>query len=234
MALQVYQEIFCKMVAAPAFRDRVLERSGEYLKGLDLTDRERRRLLAIAAQPGMRVNTAIHRANRITPLDHSVPFTLFLLGERLRDLLQRYWLENPTENLQIPAECERFAAFLEGEIQAGRLVVPYLEEVLAFERACTELKFFTEEELERLNPAADDLPPLVKIVTFHHDPVPLLETLANGQTPADVSEGQFHLLIDCRTGEPDFRLIDADALKAIFPDRDMSESPHPNGRESDT
>lgn len=33
-------------------------------------------------------------------------FTLFLPGERLRDLLQRYWLEDPTENPQIPAECE--------------------------------------------------------------------------------------------------------------------------------
>lgn len=154
MALEVYQEIFCRMVATPALRERVLERSGEYLSSLDLTARERRRLLAIAAQPGMRVNTAIHRANRITPLDHSVPFTLFLLGERLRDVLQRYWLEDPTENLQIPAECERFATFLEGEIQAGRIVDPYIEEVLAFERACTELKFFTEEELRRVNPAA--------------------------------------------------------------------------------
>jgi hypothetical protein len=228
MSLEVYQEIFCKMVATPAFRERVLERSGEYLNGLDLTDRECRRLLAIAAQPGMRVNTAIHRANRITPVDHSVPFSLFLLGERLRDLLQRYWSENPTENLQIPAECDRFAAFLEGDIQAGRIVDPYLEEVLAFERACTELKFFTEEELRRTNPAADDLPRLVKIITFRHDPEPLLETLANGIMPAaSISEGEFHLLIDCRTGEPDFRLIDAEALKAIFPGRDISKNASP-------
>jgi hypothetical protein len=216
MALEVYQEIFCKMVAAPALRERVLEPSGEYLNGLDLTDRERRRLLAIAAQPGMRVNTAIHRANRITPLDHSVPFTLFLLGERLREVLERYWSENPTENLQIPAECERFAAFLEAEIQAGRVLDPYLEEVLDFESTCTSLKFFTEEEIGRFNPAGDDLPPLVRIVHFRHDPVPLLEALASLEMPAaDITDGDFHLLIDCRTGEPDFRLIDAEALKAI-------------------
>jgi hypothetical protein len=229
MALEVYQEIFCKMVAAPGFRERVLEHSGEYLNGLDLTDRERRRLLAIAGQPGMQVNTAIHRANRITPLDHSVPFTLFLLGERLRDVLQRYWLENPTENLQIPAESERFAAFLENELQGGRIIDPYLKEVLAFERTCTELKFFTEDELQRANPAGDELPPLVRIVTFRHDPVQLLEALANTEMPpADMVEGEFHLLIDCRTGEPDFRLIDAEALKAIFPDRDMSNAAPPH------
>lgn len=215
MSLEVYQEIFCKMVAAPGLRERVLERAGEYLSSFDLTELERRRLLAIAAQPGMRVNTAIHRANRITPLDHSVPFTLFLLGDRLRDLLQRYWSENPTENLQIPAECERFAVFLDGEIRAGRLVDPYLEDVLAFERACTELKFLTEEELRRINSVADGLPPLIRVITFRHDPESLLEALANSKMPANIPPGEFHLVIDCRTGEPDFRLIDAEALKAI-------------------
>jgi len=219
MSLEVYQEIFCKMVAAPGLRERVLERSGEYLNGLDLTELERRRLLAIAAQPGMRVNTAIHRANRITPLDHSVPFTLLLLGDRLRDLLQRYWSENPTENLQIPAECERFSAFLEGEIRAGRIVDPYLEEVLAFERACTELKFLTEEELRRVKTGADGLPPLIRLITFRHDPEPLLEALANGKIPPNITPGEFHLLIDCRTGEPDFRMLDAEALEAIFANR---------------
>src|SRR5712691_8587048 len=160
MTLDVYQQVFCRMVASPAFRDRVLERPAEELNGLDLTERERQRLLAIAAQPGMRVNTAIHRANRLSPLDQAVPFTCFLLGERLPGLLERYWAENPTENLQTPAECERFAAFLDGELQAGRIEDPYLEEVLLFERTCTQLRFFTEEELRRLAPAGDDLPPL--------------------------------------------------------------------------
>jgi hypothetical protein len=148
-----------------------------------------------------------------------------LLGERLREVFERYWSENPTENLQIPAECERFATFLEGEIQARRIVDPYIEEVLAFERTCTELKFYTEEELRRATPAADDLPPLVKIVTFRHDPEPLLEALANlMMLAADITEGEFHLLIDCRRGEPDFRLLDAQAMKAILPDRGISQS----------
>lgn len=219
MALEVYQELFCRMVAAPAFRDRVLENSGDYLNNFDLTDRERRRLLAIAAQPGMRVNTAIHRANRISPLDDSVPFTCFLLGDRLPQVLDRYWSENPTENLQIPAECERFAAFLEREINSGRVVGPHIKDVLAFERACTELRFFTEEELRRTRPAAGALPPLVRVITFHHDPVRLLEALANHGMPAsDIAAGEFHLLIDCRNGDANFRLLDAQAFKAILPE----------------
>lgn len=115
-----------------------------------------------------------------------------------------------------------FAAFLEGELQAGRIVDPYIEEVLTFERACTELRFFSEEELRRLNPAADALPALVRIVTLQHDPEPLLEALSNNELPAeDIPAGEFHLLIDCRGGDPDFRLVDAEALKLILPDRDL-------------
>jgi hypothetical protein len=78
----------------------------------------------------MRVNTAIHRANRLTPLDQTLPFTCQLLGERLADLLDRSWTGNLTENLQVPAECERFAVFLQREIDAGEIVDPYLEDVL--------------------------------------------------------------------------------------------------------
>src|SRR5918996_1445360 len=73
MALEVYQETFCRMVALPAFRECIVQQPGEALNGLELTPRERKRLLAIASQPGMRVNTAIHRANRLTPLDQTVP-----------------------------------------------------------------------------------------------------------------------------------------------------------------
>jgi hypothetical protein len=54
MSLAVYQDIFCRMVASLGFRERVLERPGEVLNGLDLTERERRRLLTLAAEPGMR------------------------------------------------------------------------------------------------------------------------------------------------------------------------------------
>jgi len=204
------------MVASPAFRERVLERPGEVLDSLDLTERERRRLLAMAAQPGMRVSTAIHRANRLSPLEQSLPFTCFLLGESLPDLVERYWSENPTENLQIPAEYERFAAYLGGEIRAGRVAGPYLEEVLAFERACTELRFFTADELGRRASASAGLPPQVRIVTFRHDPERLLGALEKLEMPPpEIERGEFHLLIDCRSGEPDFRLLDEEAVTAL-------------------
>ena len=129
-------------------------------------------------------------------------------------MVERYWTENPSENLQSPAECERFAAFLASEIREGRIADSYLEEVLTFERTCTELRFYTEEELRGIR-SSNDLPPLVRIVAFRHDPVPLLEALANSQMPTDLPAGEFHLLIDCRSGEPDFRLLDAEGLAAL-------------------
>ena len=130
--------------------------------------------------------------------------------------MERYWTENPSENLQSPVECERFAAFLMREIGAGRIADPYLEEVLAFERTCTQLRFYTEEELRGFGATADGLPPLVRMVAFRHDPVTLLEALMNFEIPAtELPVGEFHLLIDCRSGEADFRLIDADGLAAL-------------------
>jgi hypothetical protein len=216
MALDVYQEVFCRMVASLAFRERLVQQPDEVLHDLDLTERERHRLLALASDPGMRVNTAIHRANRITPLDHTLPLTCFLLGQRLHVLFERYWSENPSENLQSPVECERFAAFLKGELESGRLVDPYVEDVLEFERTCTELRFFTEDELREAASVREGLSPLVRIVTFHHDPVPLLNSLANREMPPpDLRAGEFHLLIDCRAGEADFSLLDAEAMEAL-------------------
>jgi hypothetical protein len=212
VAATAYQDIFCRMVASAAFRERLLDRPDEVLHGVDLTDRERRRLLAIAAQPGMRVNTAIHRANRLSPLDQTLPFTCFLLGDQLAEIVERYWMTHSAEHLQVPAECERFATFLDGEIRRGAVVDPYVAEVLAFERACTELRFFT--------PAADSrrraLPDRVRVVRFTHDPVALLEALGGLVRPPDhLAEGTYHLLIDCRASEAEFRLLDAAAVAAL-------------------
>jgi hypothetical protein len=205
-------------VASATYRNQVLVQPDLALAGLDLSDRERRRLLTIAAQPGMRVNTAIHRANRLTPLDQTLPFTCFLLGDELGPLVDRYWQENTTENLQLPAECARFARFLEDRLRAGEISNPYVAEVLAFERACTELRFHVATDGQDLDGPSDrrGLPSRVRVVRFGHDPVRLLETLSELKPPpGDLAEGVFHLVIDCRTGDPEFRLLDGDGVAAL-------------------
>ena len=217
MTLQAYQDIFCRMIASSDYRARLIENPATVFEQHDLSDRERRRLTAMADHPGMRVNTAIHRANRLTPLDQTLPFTCFLLGQRLGPLLDRYWHDNPTENLQLPAECVRFADFLAAEMEAGRLLDPIVGEVLAFERACTELRFYTEQELRLQAGAAGRLPPQVRVLRFQHDPERLLNALSELQPPPpDLAEGEFHLAIDARSAEPVFRLLDRRSAAALL------------------
>jgi len=203
------------MIASADYRARLVENPASIFINHELTEREQRRLLAMAIHPGMRVNTAIHRANRLTPLDQTLPFTCFLLGDRLGPLLDRYWMANPTENLQLPAECARFAEFLQQEIEAGRLDDPYVEEVLTFERVCTELRFFTEEELRSTAKSSEGMPAQVRIVQFRHDPEALLGALIKLESPPLLEERDYYLAIDARSGDPIFRVLDPEAVAAL-------------------
>src|SRR5687767_463789 len=100
------------MVASSDFRTLVQQQPETALHDFNLTERERIRLISVAAQPGMRVNTAIHRANRLSTVAQTMPFTCFLLSTRMQAVFDRYWDAYPTESLQLPIECERFATFL--------------------------------------------------------------------------------------------------------------------------
>lgn len=190
------------MVSSAVFREEIVSDPANALYGFDLSGLEYLRLVTIAAQRGMRVNTAIHRANRLTPLDQTMPFSCLILSDQLHEIVDRYWEENPTKNLQLPAECERFAEFLERLIGNGEIRDPYLADVITFERTCTKLRFFPE--------------PSVQVVTFRHDPEVLLSALSQRKMPpADITSGIFHLAIDCRSGSPVFRLIDQAAFNQL-------------------
>ncbi len=215
MALDAYQEIFCRMTASTDYRSRLLDDPDSLFGIYDLTACEQRRLLAMARHPGMHVNTAIHRANRLTPLDQTLPFTCVLLGDRLGPILDCYWAMHPTENLQLPAECARFADFLEMELAAKRVIDPYLEEVLAFERSCTELRFFTEDELKSSLAKSETIPARIRIVRFRHNPEQLLEALLKLESPPLLEEGDYYLAIDARSGNPVFRMLDPKAVASL-------------------
>ena len=220
MALDAFQDIFCRMIASADYRARLIDNPEAEFDQHYLDARDKRRLTAIASHPGMRINTAIHRANRLTPLDQTLPLTCFLLGSRLGALLDRYWHCNPTENLQLPAECARFADFIVGELHSGRLVDPFVGEVLAFERACTELRFFSAEELASRTETQPRLPAKVRVLHFQHDPEPLLEALSELKPPPEnLAEGDFHLAVDARSDEAVFRLLDPVAAAALLGSR---------------
>ena len=75
VAFDAYQEVFCRMVAAADYCARLIEDADSVLANHVLTERAERRLTVMAAHPRMRVNTAIHRANRLAPLDQTLPLT---------------------------------------------------------------------------------------------------------------------------------------------------------------
>lgn len=202
MSLAAYQEVLCKMVASAAYREQFLQRPESVCGHLELTERERARLRSVAGQPGMRVNTAIHRANRLAPLYQTLPFTCFLLGEAMRETLDRYWHLHPSESLQLDVECERFANYLHGELDAGRVTSAYLAEVLDFERACAALRFRQ--------------PPLLRVVRFRHDPEPLLAALGELRLPDEtLPTGDFSLAVDCRDGDATFYVLSPAAASAL-------------------
>ena len=76
-------------------------------------------------------------------------------------------------------------------MSGGWLVDPFVAEVLAFERACAELR-------------------------LRHDPEQLLEALSELQPPpSGLEEGEFYLAIDARSGDPVFRVLDREAAAAL-------------------
>ena len=208
MSLLGFQRALADMVASPALAMAVRRREREALVPYDLTPRDRRRLEAVAAQPGMEVNCTLYRSNRLTPIVMLLPYTCFVLGDRLRWIAERFWDANLTD-LQFATEVDRFAAFLRGL----ELDEPLLEEVLSFELATNELRFLPRRALgEEAEHSAGDglaLHPLVRVVRFRHDPAALLELLAAAAPlPYELEEGDFGVVLMAGPDELDVRVID--------------------------
>jgi uncharacterized protein len=102
------------------------------------------------------------------------------LGEaRFRSLLNDFWRSSPPE-LFISTEGEAFATYLE----TCAVDVPYLPEVLAFERAVIHALIHGEG----------------RVVPFPYDPIPLLRALAEGRLPGPVREGRYEIEVTAENG----------------------------------
>lgn len=213
------------MVASPSLVVAVLNGRPEALEPYELTPRERRRLEAVAAQPGMEVNCTLYRSNRLTPIVMSLPYTCFILGDRLRWIAGRFWDSHPTD-LQFRTEVERFAAFLRELVRSAELDEPLLMDVLAFELATNELRFLPRrrlaEDAQNSTGQGLRLHPLVRLVRFRHDPEALLEHLAAAEPlPYSLEEGEFTLALIAGPDELDARVVDerfARLLEALADD----------------
>lgn len=110
--LAAFQTALADLTASPALC-RAVRVEPELLRDCyELTDREWRRLAAIAASKGMEANCMLYRANRLAPVALNLPETCTALGEALTPLISAYWESEPTTDVHFLVEADRFCRFL--------------------------------------------------------------------------------------------------------------------------
>jgi hypothetical protein len=188
--------------------------TGEY----DLTERELKRLLHSAKQPGMKVCWSLHRANRFGPMRAILPLTCRALGQHLRRELDAFWNGALPEDMQFKSEADRFASFLLRRVCEGQLDLPVLDDLLSFELAMTELRFMPQRPIRETLARAGTLVgattlilhPFIRLLHFQHDPERLLASaIGERPVPSDLTRGDYHPLVDGKDGGMAIRLLDA-------------------------
>jgi hypothetical protein len=217
LSLPEFQRALTDFVASPERCREALADARRLTETYDLSERELKRLLDSARQPGMKVCWALHRANRLGPIHATLPLTCQALGPRLRPELDAFWDQALPEDLQFKSEGERFASFLRKRMQADSFHFTVLDDLISFELAVTELRFLPQAAVreslargETLPEAALVLHPLIRLVSFRTDPERLLAALTNDRAvPADLTAGNYHLLVDGRNEAMAIRLLDS-------------------------
>jgi hypothetical protein len=177
---RAFQTLAARLVVEPDFRqlvcaggDAALERES----GGNLTELERRRLLAVAAGPGLDATRFVHVDFRLSKLYVMLPLTRFMLGrERMLREAHAFWRSNPPVTHYFIKEAVDFCDHLRERLRTRALRAKYLAEVLAYERA----------ELELKRPHPRGRAPRPQLVPFRHDPRALLSALARGRRPRAV------------------------------------------------
>jgi hypothetical protein len=220
MSMEGFQKAMSDLVASPQLCALLTQFPEEVLGRYDLSDRDRRRLVEVVQQPGMAVNQALYRVNRISPIYSLMPHTCFLLGDGLMGEAIEFWKDFDETRLQFDEEVKKFGNFLRVRIELGLLQNPLLAEVLEYELALNEFRFARRAEilLALRDPAiaADQtnrlgLHPLVRILVFYHEPKQLLQLLDERRSPPyKLAEGEFWLVMDGKGREVEVKLIEPD------------------------
>jgi hypothetical protein len=228
MSLQDFQKAVCDLVASPDLCRVLLRDPQLVLRRYELSQLECRRLVDMVQQRGMSVNCTLYRFNRITPLYTLMPLTSFVLGDRFMPEVERFWESFRETGLRFKQEIDRFGDFLCTRLSKGEIDNPLLGETVEFELATNDLRFSQRHRiLQDLGPCTDvatasralRLHPMVKVVSFQHDPSELLRQLKERRLLLDrLVTGEYWLVIDLLQEELQVRKVDPSLgrlLKAI-------------------
>ena len=176
MSTAVFQTALARLIIDPAFRDRV-RRLGDRASPPALTPRERRRLVGVARSAGLEITRTLHKGFRLNKILGRLPLTCTLLTPSvLAREIDRFWERRLPTSFYYLEEAIAFSAYLLDR-PGGAFDVPYLDEVVRYERAGLLLQ---------TPRCPDDAPVSSETVVFDHDPVALLSALGCGATPTSI------------------------------------------------
>lgn len=174
----------------------------------DLTERERRRLAAIADDGGLETARVIHRFFRANALMEALPLSLqaFAPGE-IKPLLAAFWREHAPTSIYNHSESAAFATFVLARIDAGGLDAPVLADLLRYELAEIELRTGRGGQQVRGRDVLGDpwheapiVRPELRVVPMAHDPGELLARARARQELDGVMRRPRQLLLRARPG----------------------------------
>lgn len=172
MSQVAFQSALGRLATDRAFRDRA-RAEGALVFGPGFTPLERRRLAGLGHDRGLDLTAALIASFRLGKLLSLLPLTRGLLGpRRFAREARRFWAAHPPVSFYLPDEATGFCEHLLARLREGWRV-PYLAEVVAYERAMIELR--------RVRPAGRQ--PAPQRLAFRHDPGRLLTALARGRRP---------------------------------------------------
>jgi hypothetical protein len=204
MSLQDFQRALSDLVMSPGLRTRVAEQPESGLAAYELSERERRRLAAVARDPGLRTGMLLHRGFRLSMLSNTIPRTCRLLGPSgLKALVHAYWSDHPPQSMLYVQEAGRFADYAFARLADGTYEHPFLREVLETEMAVLILGKGSgawEPPARAAVPERPRLHPLCRVVAFRHDPDAVLQALDAGRSLDGLAAGEHFLLLTATGG----------------------------------
>ena len=140
-----FQKALADLTASPALC-REVRRLPEILRErYDLSDKEWRQLVGIAASKGMEANCMLYRANRLAPVALNLPDTCEAIRDDLNRLISAYWESEPTTDVHFLVEADRFCKFLRS--QSG--LSQNAKSVLAREHSVVAAKLVASQNMAR-------------------------------------------------------------------------------------